>query len=41
MNFDIAHQNILFILSWSLILQVNALKTENVEHGYQAIPGTP
>lgn len=41
MNLNIAHQNTLFILSWSFILQTNALKTENVEHDHQAIPETP
>lgn len=39
MNLNIAHQNTLFILSWSFILQINVLKTENVDHDHQAIPG--
>lgn len=41
MNFDIAHQNPLFILSWNFILQVSAMKTENIEHDCQATAGTP
>lgn len=41
MNLNIAHQNTLFILSWSFILQINALKTDNVKHDHQAVAGTP